>query len=113
MNKKETARNEAREQLKNYITTKSEILIIIKSVSASGMCRRMKVLTSDHSDITYLIGQLIGWSVNDKGLRVDGCGMDMAFHLADTITWGMWGQKRNKIKTFKGNGGSCIGWKTA
>ena len=63
-------------------------------------------------DLTYWVGQLLEWGTNNNGILVSGCGMDMAFHLADTITYGMYGsKKRAKIKTFKGNGGSCLDWK--
>lgn len=107
MTKEKKQIEEARETLKKYIKPSSKIIIFITSVSRSGMTRRMKVYTKDLSNITYLVGKLIDWSVNDEGIKVGGCGMDMAFHLADTITWGM-GWKKSKL--LKGNGGSCIDW---
>jgi hypothetical protein len=92
------------------------ILIFVTSVSRSGMSRRMKVLHKDQ-DITYLVAKLIDNSVNDKGISVGGCGMDMTFWLADVFSYYLFetdenGKRKKKPKTYKGNGGSCINWKS-
>lgn len=100
---------EARQNLKQYIKPSSEILIVIKSVSASGMSRRMRVLTSDFSDISYYVSDLLDLSINENGLLVTGCGMDMTFWLANAITRAM---KWENKKSFRGNGRSCIAWKS-
>jgi len=105
----------AKEYLKEYIKPSSRIGITIESVSRSGMTRRMKVYTKDFQNITHLISDLIGWSMNEKGILVSGCGMDMCFHLADTITMAMnWHNydkgKEYTAKGLKGNGGNCIDW---
>ena len=110
MNKKQKLEAEARDQLlKYYIRPTTRLGIIIKGVSQSGMSRRMRVIAGESmSDITYLIGQLCDLPVNNKGLLVSGCGMDMTFWLADTITYNLWGS--NKPEDLKGNGGGCLDW---
>ena|SRR5687768_17072541 len=103
---------EAVERLRGYDWEKDGLLIVIKSVSRSGMMRRMQVYSRINNDyLTYPVARAIGWSMNDDGIAVGGCGMDMAFHLADTITWAVFpnGTMRPALK---GNGGSCIAWKT-
>jgi len=111
---KEQKKQEAREYLlKNYITPKTKLLIIIKSVSASGMTRRMKVLVNNYN-ISYYIADLCQLSLNDNGLQIQGCGMDMTFWLSNHITNCLWGDK--KPKSLKGNGGGsvrCLEWITA
>ena len=111
MTKKELKQEEAKKiLLKHYIKPSTKLLIVIKSVSRSGMTRRMKVLVNNN-DITCYIADLCDLSVNNTGLMVKGCGMDMTFWLADYITQCLWPDK--KPKTLKGNGGGsycCLKW---
>lgn len=108
MTKKQKAQAEAKAiLLESYIKPSSKLLIVIKSVSASGMSRRMQVLV-DYCNISRLVADLCGLTMNEKGIRVDGCGMDMTFWLADCITNALYGQ--DKPKELTGNGGSCLAW---
>lgn len=73
------------------------------------MQRRMKVYTKDMgSNLTYLVGKACELQEDERGVKVGGCGMDMAFWLADHITYAL-GYKNKK--TLKGNGGTTIDWK--
>ena len=58
---------------------------IVKSVSASGMSRRIKFYTiKDNRPVflTWSIGQLLGYKMKEDGtIRVDGVGMDMIFKV--------------------------------
>ena len=120
MTKKETLQAEARKTLlDNYIKPNSQLLIVIKSVSTSGMCRRMLVMV-DNQNITHIIAELCDLSLNNQSLRITGCGMDMAFWLANDITENLWpsikqddgSYKNNLPKGLKGNGGDCLDWRT-
>ncbi|MFA5385707.1 MAG: hypothetical protein WC364_13820, partial [Eubacteriales bacterium] len=64
--KKET--REAIEHLKNdFDWTTDGLLIVIKSVSRSGMTRRMQVYSlKEHAYLTYYVARAIEWSKNDK-----------------------------------------------
>lgn len=96
--------------LKTFIKPSSKINIVITHVSKSGMQRRMKVYNKDMTaHLTYIVGKACDLSEDDRGLKIGGCGMDMAFWLANHITYCLGYQNR---KTLKGNGGSCIDWKT-
>ena len=124
-NKKETAKQEARANLlANYITAENpQIGIAIKSVSQSGMSRRMRVYSGGFNDITYLIAELCDLSMNDKGLLITGCGMDMTFWLANHITFNLWPYKYNdNNQVFEniqapewangnGSGSACLRWR--
>ena len=117
MNKQELKKQEAKTNLlANYIKPDTTLLIVIKSVSASGMCRRMRVLVDNH-DISYLIADLCDLSINNTGLKITGCGMDMAFWLANQITYNLFGkvEKTNSYNEagMTGNGGTCLKWVTA
>lgn len=66
-----------------------QVHAIVRSVSKSGMSRRMDFFVMRNESatrITHHIARLLDWSQNpDKGLRVDGCGMDMGFHTLDCL----------------------------
>lgn len=98
----------AREYLLTVIKPDHTLTIVVKSVSRSGMCRRMKVCGKDMANLTGWIGELCGLSQNDQGLRVTGAGMDMCFWLADNITRSLWPDKLPE--GLKGNGGDCLAW---
>ena len=111
LNKKQL---EAKEILKKqYIKPTSQIVIFIKKVSPSGMSRQMLVGVIQKNkfyNITYYINQLLDQSTEKDFVRVGGCGMDMAFWLADTITYKLYDGKTPKNAT--GNGGTCLDWTT-
>jgi len=94
--------------LDNYITPDTTLLIAIKSVSSSGMTRRMKVVVNNH-DITHLIADLCGLSQNKNGLKIQGCGMDMTFWLVDYITSYLFPEQQ-KNKSLPSNGGTTLAW---
>ena len=82
-----TDREEALERLQELITGETTIYTILRSVSTSGMSRRMSVKVIDSKgdllDITYYVGGALGYPVSDiyghRVIRVNGCGMDMGF----------------------------------
>jgi hypothetical protein len=77
---------------------------IVTSVSASGMTRRIRFFTVDMTateynretgehfnaprviEVTHLIGRILEDNVNDNGLKVTGCGMDMIFHTVYNVS---------------------------
>lgn len=65
------------------------LIVSVESVSRSGMTRRMRVFYIDTArrliEVTGTVARAIDWSRNDQGIKVDGCGMDMRFHLCDVI----------------------------
>lgn len=69
---------------------KRRIYANVVHVSASGMQRQIRLYapTSD-GGMQWLSGwasKALGWSLGKHdGVRVDGCGMDMCFHLVDCV----------------------------
>jgi hypothetical protein len=71
---------------------------ILKSVSASGMSRTMKVVTYHEGqviDLTWYVAKAgIGTLTERNGqrvLRVGGCGMDMGFHVVYSLSVALYG----------------------
>jgi hypothetical protein len=69
----------------------TRIVASIASVSASGMSRKIKFgfvrKSGEFVDVTRLFAELYGAKVRSSysGFQVNGCGMDMIFHVLDTI----------------------------
>jgi hypothetical protein len=82
-----TAINELGAILNNIPT--DTIYTVIRHVSNSGMQREISVKMIDAGRIIhldYLVGEALGFkSGKHNGLVVKGCGMDMGFHLVDSI----------------------------
>lgn len=75
---------EAREYLEKRIAPGTTVYYDITSVSRSGMSRRIQfyaVYDGRIIRLTWAIAKLLGYSFNERGLSVRGCGMNMAFHV--------------------------------
>ena len=101
---------EAKTFLRRTIHGGSTIFVRQNSVSGSGMTRRLSLYVSTRKGgymqmITGAVSDLIGWSFNDKGLKVDGFGMDMHLHTVDILSSYLFPKGSKK---FGGNGGNCL-----
>ena len=84
----EKEKTEAYEYLKKYRGQK--FACAIKSVSRSGMSRKMEFYAPNFDRIGYYIARIIDYPYNpDKGLSVSGCGMDMIFHVLSSLNYAM------------------------
>ena len=69
----------------------AKIVASVASVSASGMSRKIKFgfvrKTGEFVDITRIFAELYGAKVRSSysGFQVNGCGMDMIFHVLSSI----------------------------
>ena len=109
---KENEENHARKILKECIDPKKGIVIFQTSVSASGMSRAVSVYSHNlDSYLNYLIAKVLGYTLDkNEKLRLGGCGMDMHFHLAETLTSVLY--TKEEQKKLKGNGQGCLPWKS-
>ena len=69
------------------------VYTVLRSVSASGMTRHISLKVAhggDILDITYLAAQALGDKLQERNgfntLKVNGCGMDMGFHLVYNLS---------------------------
>lgn len=80
--------------VRKYLPKGSRVRGVVVSVSRSGMSRRIRFFAGsagDTHDLTYEFAQLTGWALNDRGLLVNGCGMDMVFHTVYTVSRAVYG----------------------
>jgi len=91
-----TERDEAIKQLREWIPRSSTIYTILRHRSASGMTRVIGlVVFKDGQDIhpNYSASKALGWALdkNREGIRVSGCGMDMGHHLVYSLSQLLYG----------------------
>jgi hypothetical protein len=79
--------------LSYYLKEGDRVYTMVKHVSSSGMSRDISVLVAKGDrieDITYYAAHALGWRLVERNgrraIRVQGCGMDMGFHLVYTLS---------------------------
>ncbi len=83
---------QALDYVRPYFTRENaKIYTIIRSVSASGMCRTMDFYAIDNGDLIWLTSSfatiLGGSQSKSRALIVRGCGMDMSFATIDNVAY--------------------------
>jgi hypothetical protein len=69
-------------------TKEDTLFTVIRHVSASGMSREISVKLIDAgrlAHLDWLVSEATGYKLGKRGIVVKGCGMDMGFHLVDSI----------------------------
>ena len=88
---------EAIETLRRDFPQDSTVHTVIRHVTSSGMSRSISVLCvgedDDIYDVSYLVARALGWRVDQThgGVKVNGAGMDMAFHLVYSLSQTLYG----------------------
>jgi hypothetical protein len=87
----EQEREEACEHLREVFKPGDTVKTILRHVSRSGMSRRISVVACEDGsprDVSWYVAKAMGepvkgraGHVQDVGITVGGCGMDMGFHL--------------------------------
>tara|TARA_B100001094_G_C18098509_1_gene754382 strand:- start:680 stop:985 length:306 start_codon:yes stop_codon:yes gene_type:complete len=88
MNKLQTEKQEAEENLRKYLKKGSIIYCVLSHVSQSGMTRDIKVMVCYKNELMHLSWQtakVLGYSLKNNGVRIQGCGMDMGFALVNHL----------------------------
>jgi len=94
-NQKRLDQEYAKERLlEHYLEQGSTVYSLLRKVSSKGMTRHYSLFTVSKEgkiqDITYYSSQALGWSMVDsdgrRAIKVQGCGMDMSFHLISTLS---------------------------
>lgn len=85
---------QCKEELLKLVKPGQTINTLVRSVSASGMSRRISLYIVDGSEIRNIdhwVSIITGYKhSNNGGLIVGGCGMDMCFHLVHTLGACLW-----------------------
>ena len=87
--KQQTA--DARESLRSTFPAGSTVHTLLRHVTRSGMSRSISVLVADTDgihDVSWQVARALEWrfDANHNGVKVDGAGMDMGFHLVYTLS---------------------------
>jgi hypothetical protein len=88
-------REQAIEKLREAIEPNDTLYTQLEHVTKSGMTRFIKVRQIKDNypyDFTYLVAKALDWKYSDKhyAIKVEGCGMDMGFHLIYTLGQVLW-----------------------
>lgn len=91
---KELEQKEAKEHLRSLIKAGDVVYTILRHVSYSGMSRNIDVVTIKDGKplfISWYVAKLLDYKqAKDGSLKVDGCGMDMGFHLVHLLGSALW-----------------------
>ena len=76
------------------LATRRDLLVIVTHVAQSGMGRRVRVFlpcpVGDHSgiprEVTHQVARGLALPSNEKGIYLQGAGMDMTFWLSDLLS---------------------------
>jgi hypothetical protein len=99
-----TERDEAIVKLREWIKPGTAVYTVLDHVSRSGMQRQIRVLvpytredgTIDFLHPNYSVSIALGWPQATRngrrqdGIKVNGCGMDMGFHLVYSLSRVLW-----------------------
>jgi hypothetical protein len=94
---REAEQKEAQETLRQLFAHKERktVYTVLRHVSQSGMSRDISLKMTDDDgrllDITYTAAKAMGENYKDRHgqrvIRVNGCGMDMGFHLVYGLSY--------------------------
>ena len=87
-------RENARARLLDLVKPGDMIYTVLRHVSRSGMSRSISVVIhtpEGPSDMSWAVAKLLGWRFDRRndGVKVEGCGMDMGFHLVYSLAWAL------------------------
>jgi hypothetical protein len=90
---------EAMATLKKYIQPGDTLFTIVRSVAKSGMSRRIDVIAFMDGYPIYLTWAMATLGIagmkrsqQERGARIDGCGMDMCYHAVDCLSLAILGE---------------------
>jgi hypothetical protein len=83
--------DEARKELRRMFRPGTTIYTVLRHVSSSGMSRAISVIHQGKDgpqDVSWLAAKATGFKLHRRyeGLSVGGCGMDMGFHVAYSLS---------------------------
>ncbi len=81
--------------LKKFCRKGSTVYTVLRHVSRSGMQRRIDCYSIQKNKLVYLSGYIEHITSMKRhkngGLIVDGCGMDMGFHIVHNLSMALYG----------------------
>lgn len=77
------------------------VFFMVRTVAKSGLSRVMSVYVIADNDLVCLdwaFSVIGGYSLQNQGFRVHGCGMDMCFAALDHVAGKLWGLSANDYR---------------
>jgi len=110
MNQKETKR--IVKELKTILKPGDTVYTKLNHVSKSGMMRVIEVLVIRDNKpryITYQVADLLDYKMHNKieGLKVQGCGMDMGFHVVYSLSYALYNKSGYECLNDEEGNGNC------
>jgi len=95
--------NEAKTDLRALCPPGTTVYTIIRHVSQSGMQRAIDcyIFPGDYDRRPQWVGRLVAkatntpWNEKHGGVKVNGCGMDMCYHLVNSLSYALHGYGRD------------------
>lgn len=103
--------DESLAKLRKGLSPRDSVYTCLRNVSRSGMSRRITVHVvhdGELLDITWHVHNVTGFSMRDGQLIVNGCGMDMGFHVVYTL--GRYLFPDGFAQHGRGRNGDASGW---
>ena len=88
-------RSEAIDDLRKILTPGATVHTVLRHVSRSGMQRRIDCYVVEDGDVRWisrLVAQAIGAGMKGDAIVVGGCGMDMGFHIVNSLWYALYGE---------------------
>jgi hypothetical protein len=90
-------REDAKTHLRELFPPGSFVSTVTRHVSRSGMQRTISVLATKDGeirDVSWAVARALDWRFDrDRGgVKVNGCGMDMGFHLVHSLSYSIYGE---------------------
>jgi len=87
-------RGQAAQHLRSWLPEGSTVYTVVRSVARSGMSRQISVFCINGSEIKcidWFTSVVLDWKLKDA-ICVQGCGMDMAYHLVEALSYALYGK---------------------
>ena len=94
----EERREELVKRLRPFFRKNSTAYCSLKKCSNSGMYRHIQILATKKSrlyNLSYDVAELCGftWKEKTNSVGVSGCGMDMGFHIVNSLSYHLYPNK--------------------
>lgn len=101
-------------ELRKALRPGATVYTSLTHCSRSGMSRRIQVRIvrgkDDVRTLTFHVARVLGLPLSDDGLRVDGAGMDMGFHVVYCLGRALWPNGAKLPKGIHGRNGDTSGY---
>lgn len=91
-----TERKEALASLKKHLRRGDTVFTVLRRVSSTGMMRWLDLYVMRKNQpvrLTWSAANALGWTYDREreALKVGGCGMDMGFHVVNSLSYALHG----------------------